>query len=197
MHGIASTGREPHILLMYMKCSTKETAVLVVLALAAASAFAAVTDTHTVSLTLNAIATVKIAPAGAITLVITEPVTAGGAPLDVTNATKYLQYTVVSSTAYRIAVSAAGAVPGGTLLKVTAAAPVGATGTSVGTSAGAVTLTNGMAATALLTTIQNVFTGVAATSGANLTYTFGVGGTFGDEVPGTSSLTVTYTLTTP
>jgi len=54
-----------------------------------------------------------------------------------------------------------------------------------------------MSATTVLNTIQNCYTGNGATDGSRLTYTYGVGGTFGDEVPGSGTLTVTYTLVSP
>ena len=57
--------------------------------------------------------------------------------------------------------------------------------------------TAGMSATTVLNTIQNCYTGNGATDGSNLTYTYGVGGSFGDEVPGSGTLTVTYTLVSP
>lgn len=178
----------------------KKLAVLAgLLALIAIGSFAQTTANQTVGLTVNTIATVRLSPSGAISLAIGGPVIPGDPPVDaVSNQSTYLQYTVVSGVAYQISVTASGVVPGGTMLTVTALAPAGAFGSaSIGTPVGAVTLTSGMTATAVITDIKNVWTGIGGTSGANLTYNFGIGGTLGDEIPGVESLVVTYTITTP
>jgi hypothetical protein len=170
------------------------------LALIAVASFAQTTTAvQTVGLTVNTIATVRLSGTGAISLAIGGPAIAGNPPADVaSDGSTYLQYTVVSGVAYQISVTASGAVPGGTVLSVTALAPEGAIGIgTIGTPVGAVTLRDPMPATALITNIKNVWTGVGATSGAKLTYNFGIGGTFGDEIPGTTSLVVTYTIATP
>ncbi len=173
-------------------------AVTVLLLLCTTAAFSG-TDSHDVSLTISTIAALRVyQSAGAISLTIAAPGTAGSLPPDVTNATSYLQYTVASFTVYRILVSASGTVPAGTVLTVVASNPgAGGGGVNKGASAGSVALTDGMSATPVLTSIQSCYTGNVSGEGSNLTYTYGVGGTFGDEVPGGGSLTVTYTLVTP
>ncbi len=147
--------------------------------------------TQTISVSIPTIKVVRVAPAGAINLAITPPVNPGDAPAAQSDATKYLQYTVVSATATQVQASiTAGTLPTGTQLQVAASTPSGGTGTC-GTAAGTITLT-GVAANILTTVGPFCYTGTGATNGSNLTFTFSPTGV--NIIP-TAAANITVTLT--
>ncbi len=167
-----------------------------VLLIAAAAAFAATSSTnHQVTMTVPEVVLIGLSPdATGFTLNVVQPGTAGDPPTGQTNNSKYLQYTTVNATGTNrnISVAWAGgdAAPAGCSLRVVASFPV-----SVGCGTPSVQRTIGAGAQNLVTLIPSCYTGITATSGANLTYTLSVD-TPGSLVQGESTtVTVTYTLT--
>jgi hypothetical protein len=150
--------------------------------------FAQLTAAHSITVTVPKIQIVRLLDSSTITLAVTGG-TAGDAPVGSSNATKYLQYTVINpvGVTQRITVAlTAGTLPAGTALAVAAA------GGSIGT--GGSTPITGTAAN-LITAIPSGFTGTGAAAGMNLTYTLTVPtpGSLVENGAG-ASVTVTYTI---
>jgi hypothetical protein len=133
-------------------------------------------------------------------MTIVAPGTSGAAPSDVTDATQYMQYTVikVGTTAYRVTGKiTAGTIPNGVTLYVAAATAGAGGGGTKGTGAGEKTLPSGAApATDLITGIGSCYTAIGASDGSQLTYRLSVTdwGTIASAA--STALTVTYTITT-
>lgn len=157
-------------------------------------AFAAPSDSHTVTLVISPIAAMTMNNGGNITLTIDDAggtLVGGATPSADTDATQYLQYTIVktaTATSVKITVGCAGTPPAGTSLTVVAS------GAGNGTNAAAATLTN-LSSADLVTAIPNCATGTTATSGKQLTYTFSVTDVtqLVDNDTG-AALTITYTI---
>jgi hypothetical protein len=179
----------------------KCTAIIAALALTVmAGGLLAQTATHTVNVGVNGIQIIRVNSGSAITLTIVAPGTSGAAPSDVTDATQYLQYTVikVGSATYKVTGKiTAGTVPNGVTLYVAAAnAGAGGAGTK-GTGAGEKALPSGaVPATDLITGIGSCYTATGVADGSQLTYRLSVTdwGTIAEA--SSTALTVTYTITT-
>jgi hypothetical protein len=168
--------------------------ILVVLAFLATAGFifaASASTTHIVNLQVIEVVAVGLNDGTAITLATQPPVVPGDPPIGQSNNSKYLRYTAVnaSGTHRNVTAQMSVAAPPGTRLDL-AAAPVALQGTTSGT----VTLNN-VTATNVITAIGSCFTGVLATSGAQLTYTFAVVDTTLLNVAAAVPVTITLTLT--
>ncbi len=172
----------------------KKTLVLIAVALVIVSGAFAQTSTvnHQVQLNVPAVAMIGLNDVTTITLNVVAPLVAGDNPTGESNSSKYLRYTTINApTTTRmvtVAWGGADAAPAGTSLHVAATVPGGR-----GTAAGDVTITG--TGQNLITGIPSCVTGIAAASGANLTYGLVVDTpaslAFGDN----HLVTVTYTLT--
>ncbi len=168
--------------------------ILIVLTLLAVSglAFAATAQTtHVINLQVVEVVAIRLFDASAITLQTQAPGTAGDPPTGQSNNSKYLQYTTVNASGTNRSVTAqmSVAAPAGTRLDL-AAAPVAGQGTTAGT----VTLSNTVA-NAVITGIGSCYTGILATSGAQLTYTFVVVTPASLVVAAAVPVTITLTMT--
>ncbi len=166
-----------------------------ILALSAGVAFAATSSTnHQVTMNVPEVVLIGLSPdTSTITLNVVAPGTAGNPPTGQTNNSKYLQYTTVNASGTNrhisVAWGGADAAPNGTSLRVQASFPVSV---GCGTAGAQVTISN--VGQNIVTAIPSCYTGITATSGANLTYTLSV------DTPGSlqqgqsTTVTVTYTL---
>ena len=156
------------------------------------------TTTHDVILQVNEMAVLDVHDDGAITMTLVEPATGGAAIADVTNATKWLNYTsVVPDGQTRDITAVVGAAaPAGTKLDIVVIAIDG--GTNAGTvGAGGNLVTGGVVAAAvtIVTGIGSCETGTGADNGANVEFTFGVDDIDDVVSDDDQTVTVTYTLT--
>lgn len=152
-------------------------AVLAICFLAVMPASAVNTAQQTVTFSVSAINEISVSGnPGALTV---STATAGSAPNSATDATT--TWAVTSNETNRIVTAAINAaMPTGTTLQVTLAAPTGAT------SAGAVTLS---------TTAANVVTGISKQNQSAMTITYSFSATSAAGTIASTSRTVTFTLT--
>jgi hypothetical protein len=174
--------------------------IIVIAAFALAGGLWAQTATHTVNVGVNGMQIIRVNNGTAVTMTIVAPATSGTAPADVSDATQYLQYTVikVGSTTYKVTGKiTTGTVPAGVTLYVTAATPgSGGLGTK-GTGAGEKALPSGANPAAdLITGIGSCYTATGASDGSNMTYRLSVTDWNTIAEASSTALTVTYTITT-
>jgi hypothetical protein len=152
---------------------------------------ASATTTHIVNLTVVEVVAVALNNGAAISLTTVAPAVPGDPPIGTTDNSKYLRYTTVNAGVLlrKVTAQMSVAAPPGTSLTL-AAAPVA----GQGTTAGVMTL-NATTATAIITGIGSCFTGVLATSGAQLTYSLVVVDTTQLVVAAAVPVTITLTLT--
>lgn len=165
-------------------------------------------DFHTVQVGVPEVILVDLEVASGSKNIVVGPVMTApaeaGSPLDFTNATDntiWLNYSsiVENNTTTRNVTAAitTGTLPTGVTLSVTAAADAGAGDGTVGTTAGAVSLTG--TAQNVVTGIGSCYTGNGASSGHNLTYTVALGAGAGSYATlftdNNTTVTVTYTIT--
>jgi hypothetical protein len=155
-----------------------------------ASAASAQTS-HVINLQVVEVVAIGLNDGTAIALQTQPPIVPGDPPIGQSDSTKYLRYTTVNAAGLNRNVTAqmSVAAPSGTRLDL-AAAPVAGQGTTAGT----VTLNN-LTATSVITGIGSCYTGVLATSGAQLTYSLVVVNTTLLAVAAAVPVTITLTLT--
>ena len=158
--------------------------------------FAQSTDGHDVTMNVVDIALIDV-NTDEIILELTAPAQGGLDPVGETDATKYLQYTslVDGATTRQITIEWGGtdAAPAGTRLLAEVIGISGGSGTR-GTAGAQVVVSD--TAQAIINSIGSCVTGVGATDGANVEFTFDVQ-TPGSLVVGDSeTVTIVYTLTT-
>lgn len=137
-------------------------------ALIVSGLFAQLTATQDITVSLPLVQMVRLLNDVDIALAVSPPATPGGALTGDSDATEYLQYTVLNpaATTQHITVGlASGTVPAGTSLTVAAS------GGSIGTSAGTVAVG---ATIELVGSIPSGNTGTGATDGMLLTYTLAI-----------------------
>ena len=162
-------------------------------------------DDHTVQITIPEVAILDLEASGgtSIVLAVTAP-TEAGLPVSFANAvdsTVWINYSSIvgSTTEPSRTVSAkisAGTVPGGMLLKVTAAADAGNGDGTVGSSAGQITLSGSNQT--VVSGIGSCYTGDGANNGHALYYALelnGAGGSYANiDFDDATTLTVLYTI---
>ncbi len=176
----------------------KKLAILVsaLMLLSLSGVLVAQTATHQVNVAVNGFQIIRVNDGAAVSLTIAAPATPGDWVSDATDASQYLQYSVlrVGAATYKITGRiSTGTMPTGLGLYVNAATPSGGTGT-VGSGAGE-KLLSGTAAD-LVSSISNCYTGITGTSGSNLTYRLTVSDLANVAEAASTAITVTYTITT-
>ena len=159
-------------------------------------------DNHTVQIVIPEVAILDLeASAGtSITLSVVAPTEAGLAVSFATavDSTVWINYSSIvgSTTEASRTVSArisAGTLPGGMVLKVTAAADAGNGAGTVGTSAGQITLSGSNQT--VISAIGSCYTGDGASNGHALYYALEQSGSYGDiDFDDATTLTVLYTV---
>ena len=157
------------------------------------------TDSHSIRLILNAVSLLDVEPSGTVTLAMGQPADAGLPPQAATNNTKWINYTsclATTTTSRTVSVQLTGtsSFPAGVSFQLQVGTYSGSGSGIFGTSAGAISLTNGMSSTQIITGIRGAYTGDGTGNGHQLTYSLQisnyaslVSGTYGPWV-------VTYTI---
>jgi hypothetical protein len=143
-------------------------AFLAILVLAGAGAWAQ-TATHNITFDVTGFSSIQVQSSAAINLTVSDGGTPGADPVGSTDNTKYLQYTVITSTSVSIGVTLASvtdSIPAGCELHVTATPE---SSPAHGVSGGEITLVMGANA-GLVTAIPSCATGSTATDGARLLF---------------------------
>jgi len=163
-----------------------------ILVLIASVGFAASFDGHQVTLIVSQIAALTMNADDDIILTIEDDGTlVGGAlPPSASDSTQYLQYTLINPVGMllrKVQVSANAGAPTGTTLTVLASGVVGVMGTPQPAA------TVSAVAVDLIRDISSCATGIGATSGAQLSYTFALA-SIGTVAVGSTALAVLYTI---
>jgi hypothetical protein len=167
------------------------TSILVALVLLAGAAIGfAQTDNHDITIDIAGVAALALNDGSTITL-STSAGTPGDPVTGDTDATKRLYYTLLTSSAQTITAQVDALPPAGTSISVVASGVSGNEGTPV---VGGITLA--VAPANIVNAVTSCATGTGGSDGAALTYTLNIT----DQeslVIGSSTITVTYTLTGP
>jgi len=160
-------------------------------------------DAHTVAISIPEVAILDLEGTTSVSLAVEAPTEAGEA-VDFSNATNsdvwinYSSIVGVAETSRTVAakISSANAVPGGMLLKVTAAADAGNGDGTMGSTAGQITLTS--LDQTVVSGIGSCYTGDGSNNGHNLTYALELDPTAGSyadiDFDEDVTLTITYTI---